>query len=125
MECFSLICITVYRDRFPELPGNSSELNTVVSHSTKGLQDESLLALRVDMSQCVECTRCVRVCREVVGLEVWKVDPTQPFPVVPTTGHLLADTSCVSCGQVIMFLVNFLTAAVFFSLSIRCYTRNI
>ena len=55
--------------------------------------------IRVDLSQCIDCYRCVRICDEVQGQFVWKVIERGGSTRV-TTG--LADTlltsSCVSCG---------------------------
>jgi formate dehydrogenase major subunit len=55
--------------------------------------------IRVDMTQCVTCYRCVRICDEVQGQFVWKAwhrgDQTRIGPVRGTT---LMDGGCVSCG---------------------------
>jgi formate dehydrogenase major subunit len=70
----------------------------------KGTADPALLDsshpyIRVDMSQCIYCFRCVRICDEVQGQSVWRVwnrgDATR---IRPDSGGLLADSSCVSCG---------------------------
>ena len=63
-----------------------------------GLQDRSHPYIAVDMSRCIECERCVRICREVQGQDVWHVrnrgDETRIVPDGPT----LLESSCVSCG---------------------------
>jgi formate dehydrogenase major subunit len=63
-----------------------------------GLLDDSHPYLRVDMSQCVYCNRCVRICDEVQGQFVWRAwdrgDRTRLRPDGPT----LLQSSCVSCG---------------------------
>ena len=55
--------------------------------------------IRVDMSQCVYCYRCVRICNEVQGQFVWRVwnrgDRTR---ILPDSGASLLESSCVSCG---------------------------
>jgi len=55
--------------------------------------------LHVDMSQCIECYRCVRICEEVQGQFVWHVwsrgDRTR---VVAGEGGRLRDSDCVACG---------------------------
>lgn len=63
------------------------------------LLDDSHPYLHVDMSQCVYCYRCVRVCDEVQGQFVWQVwnrgDQTR---IRPDSGTTLIESSCVSCG---------------------------
>lgn len=55
--------------------------------------------IRVDMSQCIDCFRCVRICAELQGQFVWHAlnrgDETQ---IVPDSGVNLATSSCVGCG---------------------------
>ncbi|MGZ3439424.1 MAG: formate dehydrogenase subunit alpha, partial [Polyangia bacterium] len=55
--------------------------------------------IRVDMSRCIDCYRCVRICEELQGQFTWKVwergDHTR---VVPDSGTTLLASSCVSCG---------------------------
>lgn len=69
-----------------------------------GKFDEALLDtahpyIRVDMSQCVYCYRCVRICDELQGQFVWRVwnrgDRTR---ILPESGTTLLESSCVSCG---------------------------
>lgn len=63
------------------------------------LVDESNPYIRVDMSRCIYCYRCVRVCNEVQGQFVWQVwnrgDATR---IRPDSGTTLRESSCVSCG---------------------------
>jgi len=63
------------------------------------LLDDSHPYLQVDMSQCVYCYRCLRVCDEVQGQFVWQVwnrgDQTR---IRPDSGTNLFESSCVSCG---------------------------
>ena len=63
------------------------------------LLDDSHPYLHVDMSECVYCYRCVRVCDEVQGQFVWQVwnrgDQTR---IRPDAGTTLFESSCVSCG---------------------------
>jgi formate dehydrogenase major subunit len=55
--------------------------------------------IRVDMSQCIYCYRCVRICGELQGQFVWQVwnrgDATR---IRPDSGTSLQASSCVSCG---------------------------
>jgi formate dehydrogenase major subunit len=63
------------------------------------MQDSSHPYINVDMSQCVTCYRCVRICEEVQGQFVWKAwnrgDETR---IGPVRGETLLDGGCVSCG---------------------------
>jgi formate dehydrogenase major subunit len=63
------------------------------------LLDDAHPYIHVDMSQCVVCYRCVRICEEVQGQFVWQVlSRGQDTRIVPDSGTTLRDSSCVSCG---------------------------
>jgi formate dehydrogenase major subunit len=61
--------------------------------------DDSHPCIHVDMSQCIHCFRCVRICEEVAGRFVWRAwnrgDQTE---IRPADGVNLRDSDCVSCG---------------------------
>ena len=61
--------------------------------------DDSHPCIHVDMSQCITCFRCVRICEDVAGRFVWKAwnrgDRTE---IHPALGVELANSDCVSCG---------------------------
>ena len=61
-------------------------------------QDTTHPYISADMSRCITCFRCVRICDELQGQFVWHAwnrgDATEIRPEVPT---LLA-SQCVSCG---------------------------
>jgi formate dehydrogenase major subunit len=63
------------------------------------LVDDSHPYIHIDMSQCIYCYRCVRICEEVQGQFVWQVwnrgDQTR---ILPDSGTTLLESSCVSCG---------------------------
>ncbi len=68
------------------------------SHQTH-LLDDSHPYIHVDMSQCIVCYRCVRICDEVQGQFVWQVlDRGHETRIVPDSGTTLRESSCVSCG---------------------------
>jgi formate dehydrogenase major subunit len=68
------------------------------SHETH-LLDDSHPYIHVDMSQCIMCYRCVRICDEVQGQFVWKVfNRGHDTKIVPDSGTNLRESSCVSCG---------------------------
>lgn len=61
--------------------------------------DDSHPYIHVDMSQCIDCYRCVRICEEVQGQFVWQiVDRGQNTHIMPDSGTTLGESSCVSCG---------------------------
>jgi formate dehydrogenase major subunit len=61
--------------------------------------DASHPYIQVDMSRCVDCYRCVRICDEVQGQFVWQVFGIgQETVIVPDSGTTLRASSCVSCG---------------------------
>ena len=63
------------------------------------LLDDSHPYIHVDMSQCVTCYRCVRICEEVQGQFVWQVvNRGHDTRIVPDSGTTLLESSCVSCG---------------------------
>ncbi len=64
-----------------------------------GLLDESHPYIRVDMTRCIDCYRCVRICRELQGQFVWQViNRGSSTRIVPDSMDGLLDSSCVSCG---------------------------
>jgi formate dehydrogenase major subunit len=63
------------------------------------LLDDSHPYIHVDMSQCILCYRCVRICEEVQGQFVWQVlNRGHKTRIVPDSGTTLMESSCVSCG---------------------------
>jgi len=63
------------------------------------LLDDSHPYIHVDMSKCIVCYRCVRICEEVQGQFVWRiVNRGHDTRIVPDTGTSLRESSCVSCG---------------------------
>ena len=90
---------------FPEKPFHKlAREHGLVEDDFQGEQDPELVDdshpyIHVDMSQCIDCYRCVRICDEVQGQFVWQiVDRGQATHIVPDSGTTLRDSSCVSCG---------------------------
>lgn len=54
--------------------------------------------MQVDLSQCIDCYRCVHICAEVQGQFVWKVLERGGRTRVEATGGSLLQSECVSCG---------------------------
>ncbi|MEN6543283.1 formate dehydrogenase subunit alpha [Parvibaculum sp.] len=62
-------------------------------------RDLSHTYIQVDMAQCIDCFRCVRICDEVQGQFVWHaVGRGADTRVVPGDAANLAESDCVSCG---------------------------
>ena len=61
-------------------------------------QDSSHPLIRVDMSRCIDCYRCVRICDELQGQRVWHVRLRGNETRIEPDGPTLRDSTCVSCG---------------------------
>lgn len=62
-------------------------------------RDDSHPYIQVDLSKCVTCYRCVRICSEVQGQFVWQVREHGDHETIqPDSGTTLLESSCVSCG---------------------------
>ncbi|MBI2889434.1 MAG: formate dehydrogenase subunit alpha [Nitrospirae bacterium] len=72
---------------------------TGVGGGERRAADDSHPYLHVDMSRCVLCYRCVRICEEVQGQFIWTAwyrgARTQ---IRPGDGPSLLESGCVSCG---------------------------
>ncbi|MDX2169452.1 MAG: formate dehydrogenase subunit alpha [Deltaproteobacteria bacterium] len=63
------------------------------------LVDDAHPYIHVDMSRCVDCYRCVRVCAEVQGQFVWQEwHRGDRVRIRPDSGTTLLASSCVACG---------------------------
>jgi formate dehydrogenase major subunit len=60
--------------------------------------DESHPYIGVDMSRCIDCYRCVRICDELQGQSVWHVRGRGGATEIVADGPTLQESSCVSCG---------------------------
>lgn len=62
--------------------------------------DNSSHALVQDSSKCILCSRCVRVCSEVQGMNIWGMTGRGDKEQVSTVNNFpLNQTACISCGQ--------------------------
>jgi formate dehydrogenase major subunit len=76
--------------------GLASELKGVPAPE---LVDDSHPHIRVDMSRCIDCFRCERICHEVQGQDTWQVSGRGGVTRLrPDAGVSLLASSCVSCG---------------------------
>ena len=91
-------------EQFPDKPFHRYLIEQGLTDETEGevridLVDDSHPYIHVDMSRCIACYRCVRICDEVQGQFVWQVwNRGTDTHVVPNSGTTLRASSCVSCG---------------------------
>lgn len=61
--------------------------------------DRSHPLIQVDLSRCISCQRCIRVCHELQGQDVWhQVGRAAALQLQPDSGGRLIDSHCVACG---------------------------
>ena len=61
--------------------------------------DDSQTYIQVDMSRCIDCYACVRICADVQGQFVWRVvGRGEESEILPDSFAAFGDSSCVSCG---------------------------
>ncbi len=60
--------------------------------------DRSHPYLRLDLSRCILCRRCVRACEEIQGQFVYAVEGRGAASRLTWGGGRFADSACVSCG---------------------------
>jgi formate dehydrogenase major subunit len=103
---YPLECIDRYPDKEfhrylhqYELAATDDRDSTLSTTQSAALRDDSHPYIGVDMSRCVHCYRCVRICDEVQGQFVWQIrGHGEGLRIVPDSGTTLMASSCVSCG---------------------------
>lgn len=61
--------------------------------------DNSQTYIQVDMSRCIDCYACVRICADVQGQFVWHVvGRGEESEIMPDSFGAFGNSSCVSCG---------------------------
>lgn len=67
--------------------------------SIKTKKDTSHPYIQVDMSQCIKCERCIRICDDLQGQFVWHMSKRgDEEQIIPDSNGLFGKSSCVSCG---------------------------
>ncbi len=62
-------------------------------------KDDSHTYITTDMSRCINCYACVRICADVQGQFVWHVvGRGEDSEIVPDSFGPFGDSTCVSCG---------------------------
>src|SRR6478672_10621436 len=90
--------------RFPEKPFHrlAREHGLTVndfSPAETNHKDDSHVYITADMSRCIDCYRCVRICAEVQGNFVWhKWGRGEETEIVPDSFGTFASSTCISCG---------------------------
>lgn len=90
--------------RFPDKPFHRALRAHGLEGSLHGrhepeLRDDSHPYLHVDMSQCIACYRCVRICNELQGQFVWRIwERGAQTHILPDSSTTLRASSCVACG---------------------------
>jgi len=84
-------------DRLLEAYGIAPE-GPCASASTPATVDASHPYIQVDMSRCVNCFRCVRICEELQGQGIWHIRNRGIATEVAASDGTLAASPCVSCG---------------------------
>jgi len=62
------------------------------------MEDGAHPYIRVDMTRCIDCYRCVRICEELQGQFVWHVRRRGLGTEIRPDGPTLGESSCVGCG---------------------------
>ncbi|MFH0780448.1 MAG: NADH-dependent [FeFe] hydrogenase, group A6 [Pseudomonadota bacterium] len=66
-------------------------------------RDTSSPAIVRDMSKCIRCFRCVKVCRDIQGIDALVITEKGLETEISVRNHLpLGQSDCVSCGQCIL-----------------------
>jgi formate dehydrogenase major subunit len=88
----------------PDKPFHRMLVDYGVAHEANGAdarayRDETHPYMRVDMSRCIQCDRCIRICRDVQGQDVWwKILRGPKSEIRPRLADTMLDAGCVSCG---------------------------
>jgi formate dehydrogenase major subunit len=90
-------------DRFPDKELHRALLGLGITAGANAAEQHSIDTshphLRVDMSRCIACQRCVRICEDLQGESIWHAFGRGAELRIGTLNDLpLAETACVGCG---------------------------
>lgn len=92
-------------EQFPEKPFHriARDYGLTAADFAQGLNghlvDDSHTYIKVDMSRCIDCYACVRICDEVQGQFIWQVAGRgEESFIVPDNFGPFGESNCVSCG---------------------------
>jgi formate dehydrogenase major subunit len=90
-------------EQFPEKPFHRALRAYGLTGRIEGAPDVSLCDrshpyLAVDMSRCIDCYRCVRICNDIQGQGVWHIRERGLHTRIVPDGPSLRESSCVACG---------------------------
>ncbi|KAJ3429020.1 iron hydrogenase [Anaeramoeba flamelloides] len=79
-----------------------SLLEDLIGKVSNKFVDNSNHAIQVDHTKCIDCTRCVKVCSNIQGMNVYSSVATLTDSLMPafnTKGLFLNESMCIACGQ--------------------------
>jgi len=87
---------------FPEKPFHQllreAGIHPAPAPATPAFIDRSHPHFIADMSRCITCFRCINICEQVQGLDVWHALGRGKSTRIVPNGPTLMESSCVSCG---------------------------
>ncbi|MFH1263028.1 MAG: molybdopterin-dependent oxidoreductase [Pseudomonadota bacterium] len=99
-RCLECGCLALFHCRLREYATEyDAEVKSFMGEAKEYKLDGTHPLIELDPNKCILCSRCVRVCGEVVGAHAYGLINRGFSTVVkPTLGGSLLDTDCVSCG---------------------------
>jgi formate dehydrogenase major subunit len=94
-RCLECGCKAAYYCKIRELATEYDLKDVPKKQKFRFKIDKSHPFIERDPNKCIACTRCFRICKDVVGVNAIKLGPRI---LTPPEGPELKDTTCVSCG---------------------------
>ncbi|KAJ3424567.1 iron hydrogenase [Anaeramoeba flamelloides] len=83
-----------------------TSLDKLVQKSKPRFIDESNHSISINFSKCIDCTRCLRVCKGIQDLDVFSISTDTNYsllPLINTQNRFLKDSLCIACGQCTLY----------------------